>query len=87
MSTNNSTGNLPSVERIMQRVMAAERAQQREIRITVQEARELAAELAVVSAKLGKTVSEIHAMLSEIKLAAASNTTTTTSGGFDGGTF
>lgn len=86
MSTNNSTTNLPSVERIMQRVMAAERAQQREIRITVQEARELAAELAVVSAKLGKTISEIHAMLSEIKLNSASNSSPSTAS-FDGGTF
>lgn len=86
MSTNNTPTTLPSVERIMQRVMAAERAQQREIRITIQEARELAAELALVSSKLGKTVSEIHAMLSEIKISAAANANTVT-GSFDGGTF
>ena len=86
MSISNTPTTLPSVERIMQRVMAAERAQQREIRLTIQEARELAAELAVVSTKLGKTVSEIHSMLSEIKISAAS-TSGPASNSFDGGSF
>lgn len=86
MSISNSPTTLPSVERIMQRVMAAERAQQREIRITIQEARELAAELAVISPKLGKTITEIHTMLSEIKLASVSNSNNS-NGNFDGGTF
>ena len=86
MSVSNTPTNLPSVEKIMQRVMAAERAQQREIRITIQEARELAAELAIVSAKLGKTINDIHTILSDIKLNMAS-TSSAPSGSFDGGTF
>jgi phosphopantetheinyl transferase len=82
MSLSNIPTTLPSVERIMQRVMAAERAQQKDIRLSIQEAHELAAELAVLSTKLGKTISEIHAMISEIKNSAGPS-----SPGFDGGVF
>jgi urease gamma subunit len=85
MSTNNIPNTLPSVEKLVQRLVAAERAQQREIRLTVQEARELTAELAMVTSKLGRTVAEIHSMLSEIKNSGVS--TTTSSGSFDGGSF
>lgn len=67
MYQNNLPTNLPSVEKLIQRVAAAERSQQREIRITIQEARDLTAELAIMTSKLGKTVSEIHEMLSEIR--------------------
>ena len=59
--------NLPSVERLLQRVAAAEKSQQKDIRISIQEARELTAELAIMTSKLGKTVQEIHAMLAEIR--------------------
>ena len=67
MSQNNIPTNLPSVERLVQRLMAAERSQQKEIRITVQEARELTAELAILTSKLGKTIAEIHQMMSEMR--------------------
>lgn len=67
MSQNNIPTNLPSVERLVQRLMAAERSQQKEIRITVQEARELTAELAILTSKLGKTIAEIHHMMSEMR--------------------
>ena len=67
MSTNNIPTNLPTVEKLIQRVTAAERSQQKEIRITIQEARDLTAELAVMTSKLGKTVQEIHAMLADIR--------------------
>jgi hypothetical protein len=59
--------NLPSVERLIQRVMAAEKGQQREVRITIQEARDLTAELAILTSRLGHTVNEIHKTLNEIK--------------------
>jgi urease gamma subunit len=85
VSTNNIPSTLPSVERLVQRLVAAERAQQREIRLTVQEARELTAELAMVTSRLGRTVAEIHAMLGEIKNSGGSATTSSSS--FDGGTF
>jgi ABC-type transporter Mla subunit MlaD len=82
MSQNNIPTNLPSVERLLQRVIAAERSQQKDIRITIQEARELTAELAILTSKLGKTVQEVHQMLAEIREA-----TTNINVKFDGGSF
>jgi hypothetical protein len=67
MSQSNLPTNLPSVERLLVRVAAAERSQQKDIRISIQEAKDLTAELAVLTSKLGRTVQEIHAMLSEIR--------------------
>ncbi len=67
MSANNLPTNLPSVEKLIQRVVAADRSQQKEIRLTIQEAKDLTAELAILTSKLGKTVQEIHTMLAEIK--------------------
>jgi len=74
--------NLPSVEKLMQRVSIAEKSQQKEIRITIQEARDLTAELAILTAKLGRTVQDIHAMLAEIR-----ESTTKIDVKFDGGGF
>jgi ABC-type transporter Mla subunit MlaD len=79
---NNLPTNLPSVERLLQRVAAAEKGQQKDIRISIQEARELTAELAIMTSKLGKTVQEIHAMLAEIR-----ESTTNIDVKFDGGGF
>lgn len=67
MSQNSLPTNLPSVERLIQRVTVAERSQQKDIRITIQEARELINELAIITGRLGKTVQEIHTMLAEIR--------------------
>jgi predicted trehalose synthase len=67
MSQNNLPTNLPSVERLIQRVVAAEKSQQKDIRITIQEARDLTNELAIMTGKLGKTVQEIHSMLADIR--------------------
>lgn len=82
MSQNNLPNNLPSVERLLTRVAVAERSQQKEIRITIQEAKELASELAILTSKLGRTVQEIHAMLVDIR-----DSTTKIDVKFDGGTF
>ena len=82
MSQNNIPTNLPSVEKLIQRVVAAEKAQQKDIRISIQEARDLTAELAVMTSKLGKTVQEIHKMLAEIR-----ESTTNIDVKFDGGGF
>ena len=82
MSQNNLPTNLPSVEKLIQRVVAADRSQQKEIRITIQEAKDLTAELAILTSRLGKTVQEIHAMLAEIK-----ESTNNIDVKFDGGTF
>ena len=73
---------LPTVERLLQRISVAEKSQQKEIRITIQEARDLTAELAVFSTKLGRTVQEIHGMLAQIKESSQSIDVK-----FDGGAF
>jgi predicted trehalose synthase len=82
MSANNLPSTLPSVEKLIQRVAVAEKSQQKEVRITIQEARDLSAELAILTSKLGRTVGEIHQMLAEIR-----ESTTNIDVKFDGGTF
>jgi hypothetical protein len=82
MSQSNLPNNLPSVEKLIQRVNAAEKSQQKDIRISIQEARDLTNELAIMTSKLGKTVQEIHQMLSEIKASSSSVEVK-----FDGGAF
>ena len=82
MSQSNLPTNLPSVERLLARVAAAERSQQKDIRISIQEAKDLTAELAVLTSKLGRTVQEIHAMLAERR-----ESTTKIDVKFDGGGF
>jgi hypothetical protein len=82
MSQNNIPNTLPGVEKLIQRIAVAERGQQKDIRITIQEARELTQELAVMTSRLGKTVLEIHTMLAEIR-----ESTTNINVKFDGGNF
>jgi hypothetical protein len=82
MSQNNIPNTLPTVEKLIQRVNIAEKSQQKEIRITIQEARDLTTELAILTAKLGRTVQDIHAMLAEIR-----ESTTKIDVKFDGGGF
>jgi hypothetical protein len=82
MSANNLPTNLPTVERLIQRVVAAEKSQQKDIRISIQDARDLTAELAVMTSKLGRTVQEIHEMLAQIR-----ESTTKIDVKFDGGGF
>lgn len=82
MLQNTLPSTLPTVEKLMQRVMVAEKSQQKDIRMSIQEARDLTAELALMTSKLGKTVVEIHQMLSEIR-----ESTTNIDVKFDGGGF
>jgi regulator of replication initiation timing len=82
MSQNNIPQTLPSIEKLLTRISTAERSQQKEIRITIQEARELTIELSILTAKLGRTVQEIHTALQEIK-----NKSDTIDVRFDGGGF
>lgn len=82
MLTNNLPNNLPGVEKLIQRLNAAEKSQQKEIRISIQEAKELTQELAILTSKLGRTVQEIHQTLHEIK-----QSTSQIDVKFDGGTF
>jgi predicted trehalose synthase len=82
MQQNNLPTTLPAIERLIQRVISAEKTQQKDIRVTIQEARELTAELAILTSRLGKTVNEIHQMLAEIR-----ESTTNIDVKFDGGGF
>ena len=82
MSQNDLPSSLPSVTRLIQRISSAEKTQQKEIRLTIQEARELTADLAILTSKLGQTVSDIHQILSNIQ-----ESTTKIDVKFDGGTF
>ena len=82
MSQNNIPNTLPTVEKLVQRVNIAEKSQQKEIRITIQEERDLTAELAILTSKLGRTVQEIHQTLAEIR-----ESTTKIDVKFDGGGF
>ncbi len=66
MSQNRIPINLPTVEKLLGRVSAAEKSQQKEIRISIQEARDLTLELALITSKLGNTIQEIHEKLSKI---------------------
>ncbi len=82
MSANNLPDTLPTIQKLIQRTQVAERSQQKEIRISLQEARDLTTELALMTSKLGQTISEIHQMLAVIK-----ESTTQIDVKFDGGQF
>jgi hypothetical protein len=62
-----SQNSLPSIERLISRINTAEKSQQKEIRITIHEAREIMLDLSLMTSKLGKTVQEIHQILNEIR--------------------
>ncbi len=83
MSQNNTPINLPSVEKLIQRVSAAERSQQKDIRISIQEARDLTAELAILTSKMAKTMQEIHSMLAEIRQSTTQIEVKVDGGGFN----
>ena len=82
MSQNNLPDTLPTIQKLIQRTQVAERSQQKEIRISLQEARDLTTELALMTSRLGQTISEIHQMLAVIK-----ESTTQIDVKFDGGQF
>ena len=82
MSANSLPDTLPTIQKLLQRIQVAERSQQKEIRISLQEARDLTTELALMTSKLGQTISEIHQMLAAIK-----ESTTQIDVKFDGGQF
>ena len=82
MSQSNLPVNLPSVERLVQRLAAAERSQQKDIRISIQEARDLTSELAILTSRMAKTMQEIHAMLAEIRQSTTEIEVKVDGGGF-----
>ena len=82
MSQSNLPDTLPTIQKLIQRTQVAERSQQKEIRISLQEARDLTTELALMTSKLSQTISEIYQMLAVIK-----ESTTQIDVKFDGGQF
>ena len=66
MSQNKIPTNLTSVEKLVQRLVAAERSNQKEIRMSVQEVRDIVTDLSIMTSKLGKNIDEIHAKLDKI---------------------
>lgn len=66
MSANNIPSKLPSVERLIQKVTVAERGNQREIRMTIAEARELVADLTILTTKMSEIILGIHAKLDSL---------------------
>ena len=83
MSQSNLPVNLPSVERLVQRLAAAERSQQKDIRISIQEARDLTSELAILTSRMSKTMQEIHAMLADIRQSTTQIEVKVDGGGFN----
>lgn len=67
MLQNNIPQTLPTVEKLMSRLAAAEKSNQKEIRISIQEARDLSIELSIITAKLGNTISEINQSLKRLE--------------------
>lgn len=63
---NEFSDRLPSVERLIQRVRAAEQTHQRDIRLTIQEARELVQDLALLTAKLSGVLADIQQSIAAI---------------------
>jgi len=82
MSQSNTAQSLPTIERLMSRLVAAEKSNQKEIRMTIQEARDLSIELSIITARLGHTINEINENLKRLE---SSNNTVEVK--FDGGGF
>jgi septation ring formation regulator EzrA len=82
MSRNDLPIKLTSVEKIVQRLVAAEKTNQKEIRLSVQEAREIVTDLSVLTSKLGKHIEDIHQKLDKIEAVSAQLNVQ-----MDGGTF
>jgi hypothetical protein len=83
MSANNIPQSLPSVDKLIQRLSVAEKSQQKDIRISIQEGRELVQELALLTVKMSNTVQEVHQMLVEIKASTAQIDVKFDGGGFN----
>lgn len=82
MSQNNLPQSLPALQKIINRIAVAERSQQKEIRITIQEARELSLELAALTANMSQNLQEIKEAIKKM-----SDNTQSIDIKFDGGKF
>ena len=74
---------MPSVERLIMRLTAAEQSQQKDIRISIPEGRALIAELALLTSRLGTAIQDINTNLTKIADAAGEIDVKVDGGGFD----
>jgi len=82
MSQNNMPQSLPATLKFMQRLQVAEQSQQRDIRMSIPEARALVSELAMFAGQLSKAIQDINTNLKNI-----SDSTSHIEVKFDGGGF
>lgn len=82
MSQSNLPATLMGVQRLIERIQTAERSQQKDIRLSMQEAKALVNELAIFSGQLGKAIQDINISLKNI-----SDNTQNIEVKFDGGGF
>jgi len=82
VSISNIPSKLPAVERLIQRIVSAEKTQQKEIRISIDEAKDITNELALMTTKLNSTITEIHSLLNNL-----TKSTEEIDVKFDGGSF
>jgi hypothetical protein len=60
---------VPSIEKLVQRIKTAEQANQKEIKITLSEGKELVYDLALISSKLSQTISNIGSKIDKLTIA------------------
>lgn len=83
MSQNNIIPDrLPNIEKLVQKLAVAERNNSREIRLTIQEARDIVADLTILTTKMASIVVEINQQLHALGDKAENVSVST-----DGGTF
>lgn len=73
---------MPSIEKIVQRIRTAEKANQKEIKITLQEGKDLVYDLALITSKLSQTINDIGSKMDKLSVAEQ-----TVSVKMDGGDF
>ena len=66
MQTNNLPTSMPSIEKLLARIKNAEKSNQKEIKITLAEARDLAIDLAMMTGKMSATLKSINENLQKI---------------------
>ena len=67
MSIDNLPNRLTSVEKLVQRLKSAELSNQKEIRMSVQEAREIITDLSILTSKMANHVQEINERLKKLE--------------------
>ena len=67
MHQNTISNSMPSIEKIIRRIQSAEKSNQKEIRISMSEARDLVRDLALITSNLALTIDNINKSLQNIQ--------------------